>query len=44
MIVTALRDCNTYFASFAGPTTVAASWTLEEQNQPLAIAFATTAV
>jgi hypothetical protein len=44
MIITALRDCKEYFASFAGPTTVAASWKEEPQNQLLAVAFATTAV
>ena len=44
MILTALRNCNKYFASFAGPTTVAASWKIKEQNQSLAIAFATTTV
>lgn len=44
MIVGALRDCNKYFAKFAGPTTVAASWKVETQNQPLSVAFATTAV
>ena len=43
LILKALRDCETYFVPFAGPTTVAASWTVQ-QNQPLAIAFATTAV
>ena len=43
LILKALRDCRTYFAAFAGPTTVAASWTVGH-NQPLAIAFATTAV
>jgi len=41
MIISALRKCELYFSSFAGPTTVAASWK-EMQNQPLAIAFATT--
>ena len=43
LILKAFRDCKIYFAAFAAPTTVAASWTVE-QNQPLAIAFATTAV
>lgn len=44
MIVGALRDCNKYFAKFAGPTIVAANWKVETQNQPLSVAFATTAV
>ena len=44
MIIAALRDCEEYFAKFAGPTTVAASWKVETQNQPLSIAFATTVV
>ena len=44
MIIGALRDCVTYFAKFAGPTTVAASWKVGTQNQPLSVAFATTAV
>ena len=43
MIVQALRDCM-YFHNYAGPTTVAASWTEEAQNKPLMIAFATTCV
>ena len=45
MILKALRTWDTYFAPFAGPITVAASWKTEEQpNLPLAVAFATTAV
>ena len=44
MILKALRDCQTYFAKFAGLTTVAASWKVETKNQPLSVAFATTAV
>ena len=44
MIIAALRDCEEYFASFAGPTTVAASWKVESQNQPISVALATTAV
>ena len=44
MILSALRSCKTYFSPFAGPTTVAASWKTGEQNQPLSVAFATTAV
>lgn len=39
-----LRNCKTYFPRFAGPTTVAASWKVETKNQPLSIAFASTAV
>ena len=44
MIIEALRDCDTYFSSFAGLTTVAASWKAEADGQPLSIGFATTAV
>ena len=44
MIISILRKCDEYFATFAGPTTVAASWKEDAQNQPLAVAFATTAV
>ena len=44
MILTVLRNCDKYFVAFARPTTVAASWKEEARHQPLAVAFATTAV
>ena len=43
MIIAAFHACE-YFHGYAKPTTVAASWTEETQNQPLNIAFATTCV
>jgi hypothetical protein len=43
MIIEALRGCQ-YFHSWASPSTVAASWAQESQNQPFNIAFATTCV
>src|SRR5436190_848477 len=42
--VQSLRECKSYFAAFAGPTTVAASWKEETQSQLVSIAFTTTAI
>ena len=44
MVIKALCDCKTYFASVARTNTVAAGWTAETPNQPLNIAFATTCI
>lgn len=44
IIIKALRQVKEYFPHFAGPTTVAATWTTLTEPQPLTVAFATTCV
>jgi hypothetical protein len=43
LIIAAFRAC-TYFPKYAGPVTVAASWTEETPDHPLSLAFATSCV
>lgn len=44
IIIGSLRAVDDYFPRFAGPTTVAATWTASTQPHPYTIAFATTCV
>jgi hypothetical protein len=44
IIIRALRVCKRVFPEYAGPNTVAATWTEESKSKPLTIAFATSCV